>query len=109
MSALLQGHGSPIDILDGVAGPTLFHNGIPHEADGAISIDIGGAIAFYHQGLPFTAVGRLACSNLSTTARFGSGAAPFVAGGQLSIANGEATALINEGVPYDASNRIATT
>jgi len=57
------------------------------EADGSLAVDTVSAIDHYHQGLPFTAVGRLAVAFAPPT-YFGGGAAPFTAAGRLSLIDG---------------------
>jgi hypothetical protein len=89
MSALLQGVPIRVDdgsiyAINGITPVDHFHNGLPYEADGALSMDNVGAITHHHQGLPFTALGRLAIG--LTPTYFGSGAAPFNVDGRLAVA-----------------------
>lgn len=86
MSQLLQGKTVPIPVSGGEP-PDFFWNGIPMNADHTLAVDEEGPISLHHQGLPFTAQGRLAVSSLNPPVRFNSGAMPLDSGGRLSIAS----------------------
>jgi len=78
MSALLQvaTRNGVLPAVDGVAAPLYVAGGIPYDATG-VAVDLTGVIDHYHQGLPFTANGRL-CVVQTAPAYYGSGAAPFL-------------------------------
>ena len=99
---------SAIPVVDGTAAPEGFTDGLP--MDGAyLAIDTASAIANHHQGLPFTAAGRLAASldAAITQEMFHGGAAPIDAAGRLAF--GTTPAFYTHGVPYTAANQIAYT
>jgi hypothetical protein len=108
MSALLQGVpirvSGAIQVTVGTVAPDHVSNGIPYEADGAVSVATTGAIDHYHQGLPYTAAGRLATVAAAPT-YFGSGAAPFNATGRLCTGTG--VDHVSSGVGYAANGSIA--
>jgi len=93
-----------IQVLDGVLAPEYFYQGLPWEA-GVLAVDLVGAIDHYHEGIPFTAVGRLAVSE-DAPVRFGAGAAPFDANGRLAMSN-DAVDHYSSGIPYTATGGIA--
>ena len=78
MSALLQFR-TPAGAFDDVIAPDYVHNGIPYVSTGEIAVDSAGAITHYHQGLGFTAAGRIA-STIAPPEYYGSGSAGFVDG-----------------------------
>jgi hypothetical protein len=107
MSALLNA--SPKDAngviaLNGQLAATLtFVNGLPYEGE-SLAVDSIGAIAYYHQGLPFTAVHRLAV-NGNSPGYYNSGAAPFTNLGKLCLFSDTATDY-SSGVPYVALGQV---
>ena len=109
MSALLQlvprRVGGAIDQTVGTLAPDHFANGLPYEADSTLAIDTVTAIDHYHQGLGFTAVGRLAATLTGPPARFNSGAAPMDAGGRLVFALGS-NAHYAHGVGYTPNSSV---
>ncbi len=112
MSQLLQvatrGGGS-IPFSEGVVAPTYFDQGIPFtESEGVVgvSVTLAGVIDHYHQGLPFTAVGRLAVTNDKPVDHYGSGAAPFDVSGLLVLGSG-AVDHFSAGIPYTVDGQIA--
>jgi hypothetical protein len=108
MSALLQS--APKDPNTGqilsVAGtdaPEYFTNGLPYDA-GLVAIDTAGVVDHYHQGLPFTEVGRLVVTQ-NAPLYFSTGAAPF-ADSKLCATEDEVTHWVN-GVPYTAVSAVS--
>ena len=87
MSALFnscpRGEYGQILAIQGDGPPDFFANGLPFEA-GRLAIDIGPTNPRWHQGLPLTPNGRIACGNLSPT-RFNSGSMPLTPAGRLAV------------------------
>ena len=107
MSQLLQ-VATRTGLLPAVVGtlaPLYFDQGIPYDA-GGIAVDTSSAVDHWHQGLPFTATGRIRAS-VSNPDSFGSGAAPF-AGQYLSVQLA-ATDHTTVGIPFTAASAIART
>ena len=71
---------------DGVTPPAFVKNGIPYAASGAFAVTTTSAIDHYHQGLPFSAEGRLCIETISPPVRVGNGATPFTASGKVAVA-----------------------
>jgi len=99
-----------VPTIDGFAAPNYMHNGIPYEiaAEGGavgVAIQVGGTIDHYHQGLPFTAAGRIAAGAEKPLEYFGSGAAPFEVVSLLSFGSG-AIDHVSAGVPYTVDEQI---
>ncbi len=112
MSALLQrvpilGASTGIFVVDGVAPPFIFHNGLPYEANGALCVDTNNGVANYHQGLPFTVAGRLV-TKAGVLGFFGSGAAPFITEDTLLIKDLTVPTVFSSGVGYTTASEIAT-
>jgi hypothetical protein len=109
MSALLQlvplRVGGAINVTDGLTAPDHFANGLPYDADSTLSVAVDGVIDHYHQGLGFTAIGRLVTTLTGPPTRFGSGAAPFNATGALVMAIG-ANAHYAHGVGYTPNSSV---
>jgi hypothetical protein len=91
---------SYVAVVDSSSLPTGFTGGIPvdNSQGPAVAVDVGGTIDHYHQGLPFTAAGRIVVVLDATVAYYGSGAAPFDANGRLIVTAGPDTAYI--AVPF---------
>jgi len=111
LSALLQGvpkrdAAGGILITLGVAAPAYFHNGIPYEANGRVATQLA-VPTHYHQGLPFTASGRLSYT-AGAVSHYGSGAAPFD-GPDVLMMGGEGVSHYVHGVAYNVSNNIEIT
>ncbi len=111
MSQLLQvaTRGGTISILDGAGAPDFYDQGIPYDFDEGINkvaVTIAGIIDHYYQGIPFTAVGRLAASSDKPVGFFGSGAAPFEDVTEFLIFGSGATANFSAGIPYTADGQI---
>jgi hypothetical protein len=112
MSQLLQiatRGGGPIPVVDGAIAPDHFDQGIPYDrVEGAnkVAVDVGGVITHHHQGLPFTAAGRIALDNGKPISYWGSGAAPF---SSLFLLSGGVGAITHysAGIPYTAAAQIA--
>jgi hypothetical protein len=108
MSALLQVAarfpGVALPVLVGTAAPTKIMGGIPYDS-GVLAIDTTNAIARHHQGLPFTANGRLAASDLDPV-DFNSGAEPLDTNGRLAMSNDSITSW-SSGIPYVSTGGIA--
>jgi hypothetical protein len=94
--------GGTIDGTDGLTAPDHFYNGLGYEADGTLSVAVGGTVDHYHQGLPFTSGGRLVVAATAVD-HYGSGAAPFTATGVLSI-TGTAPTGFEHGVGFNAGS-----
>lgn len=93
MSQLLQGKTLLVPISGGEP-PALFWNGIPMNPDFTMAIDDEGAITHHHQGLPFTAAGRLATDSVGAVARYNNGAMPLTAAGRLARFSGPSVAQL---------------
>lgn len=114
MSQLLQiatrRNAEAIDVADGFGVPLYFDQGIPYdEIEGGqlgVATQLAGVIDHYHQGLPFTAQGRLAVTNDKPVEYYGSGAAPFDAGGLL-VLGSTVIDHYSAGIPYTADGQIA--
>ena len=87
MSALFnscpRGEYGQILAIQGDGPPDTYVNGLPFEA-GRLAIDIGPTTPRWHQGLPFTPAGRIACGNLAPS-RFNSGTMPLTPAGRLAV------------------------
>ena len=94
-----------VDITNGVAAPDHFSNGVPYEADKSVAVAIDGVIDHYHQGLGFSAAGRLAATLTGPPTRFNSGAAPMNATGHLVFAIGS-NAHYNSGLGYTPNSSV---
>jgi hypothetical protein len=111
MSALFQGP-PPRDangwllITNAATVPAYFHNGLPYEADGRLAFEAFGVVDHYHQGLPFTAEGRIAYAGAAPT-YFGMGAAPFNTTGIASANAGGGH--YSSGVQYGVGGGVSTT
>jgi hypothetical protein len=93
-----------VAMVDGTSLPTGFTGGIPvdnSEGAPAVAADTSGAITHYHQGLPFTAEGRIAIVQDGPIAYWGSGAAPFSSAGRLIVTGTPYNSYI--AVPYGDS------
>jgi len=112
MSQLLHilGTEGGIRLVPSSAKPTRTTQGLPTDPAGGLpglAIDLTGAITHHHQGLPFTAQGRLAAELAAgVPAYFGSGAAPFSATGRLLFSSDPAIASHIARVPFAADGRI---
>ena len=110
MSALLQGVPFHRDATGGIyfengtTVPDRVANGIPYAADGAVAIDFSGVPDHFHQGLGFTAAGRLAAKTGAPN-YYGAGAAPILDGGTLAIQEGVTTHL-SSGIGYTATSQV---
>jgi hypothetical protein len=93
-----------LSYVDGTSAPTYFSNGLPYENDGSVAVAVDGVIDHYHQGLPFTAYGRLVVTLSGPPTRFGGGAAPFSASGQLVL--GSDVTHYSGGIPFTATSAI---
>jgi hypothetical protein len=93
-----------IPTLDGVSAPQYVDQGIPYD-NGNVAVDLSSAINHHHQGLPFTAAGRLAVTQ-DAPDYYGSGAAPFNAG-RLCMLDANIDHYAS-GIPYVAASNIAT-
>lgn len=95
MSALFnacpRGEYGQILAIQGDGPPDSYVNGLPFEA-GRLAIDIGPTNPRWHQGLPLTPAGRVACGNLAPS-RFNSGTMPLTPAGRLAVDIVEATAV----------------
>ncbi len=112
MSQLLQiaTRGGQIIALSGLGPPDFVDQGIPFVDDEGViklALDIGGAIAYHHQGLPFTGAGRLASTNDKPVEYYGSGGAPFDSTGLLVFGSG-AIDHHSAGIPYTVDGQIST-
>jgi len=113
MSQLLQvatrGGGS-IVAIGGADPPSFVDQGIPFDIlEGgviAMSTVLAGVISHHHQGLPFTAEGRLAVTNDKPVDYYGSGAAPFDSIGLLALGSGPVDHY-SAGIPYTVDGQIA--
>lgn len=106
MSALLQTFADgTVAYRNGTGVPTGFTNGLPVDT-GALAVDGATAIDHHHQGLPYTANGRLAVSIGGSVSFYNHGAAPIDAGGRLVIDTGAAAAFTS-GVPYTGTGEVA--
>lgn len=117
MSALYEGPpyrvaSGALDADNGTGGLGFaggFHNGLPYggvEFNREVPMDSISAIDHHHQGLPFTANGRVAVDVDGVIAYYGSGSAPFTAAGRLCVESGAITHHTS-GVGYTAFNRVA--
>ena len=112
MSQLLQvaTRGGQILALSGVTAPDYFDQGIPYISDEGVTkvaVEIAGIIDHYHQGLPYTAVGRLAVTNDKPVDYFGSGSAPFDVSNLLDFGSGPVEHH-SAGIPYTVQGQIST-
>ena len=82
-----------------------FSQGLPYIGD-AVAVDLSAAVTHHHQGLPFTADGKLAAV-VAAPDYFGSGAAPFTSAGRLAVSSNAASKYL-AGVTFDASGSVAT-
>ncbi len=113
MSQLLQGAtrgGESIVAFHATDPPEYFWNGLPYdrvEGTPALAIELGpvAGIDHYHQGLPFTAVGRLAIDSGKPVAYYGSGAAPFSDLSLIDLAVG-AVDHYSAGIPYTVGGQV---
>ena len=94
-----------IAIRTGRSAPLLVTGGIPFDADGVVAVTNFGAIAYYHQGLPFTSEGRLCVELDGAVARVGNGGAPFTATGLLALSTSAVDRVI-AGIPYTAEGQL---
>lgn len=106
----VRGDGT-VTVVDGTAAPARFHNGLPFDdiaidAKSGLAVDLTGTPDHYHQGLGFTAAGRIAAKT-GTPAYFGSGAAPFQPFGILSFESAPQTAAVG-GTPFTATSQVAS-
>ena len=83
----------------GTGAPDHYHNGLPATSDGKLACDDASAITHYHQGLGFTAENRLAVILDAVVDHYGSGAAPFDANNRLVMTEAIATDYVS-GVGY---------
>jgi hypothetical protein len=95
-----------IQHTDALAAPLFFHAGLPFDGSYLLAVDGTSAIDHHHQGLPFTAAGRLAVALDGTVDRIGGGAAPFDVAGRLVVGVSAAIDHTVYGVPYDAQSRV---
>ena len=104
MSALLQGRSidGAIPVFTGEDPPAFFHNGIPYHSPRVIATT-QAPVDHYHQGLPFSAAGRL-CTAVGNVAYFGGGAAPFNADGDIALA--AVSDHYSSGVPYSPGGAV---
>jgi hypothetical protein len=88
--------------------PLVFHNGLPYEALELLGLQIDSisAIDHHHQGLPFTAAGRLAVDTNGVVSYFGHGSAPFTAAGRLCVSTTATGAKASCGVRYNSSENV---
>ncbi len=112
MSQLLQvaSRRGGFEILDGVAPPTFFDQGIPYFDDEGVqrlAVQIAGVIHHYHQGLPFTADGRLAAASDKPVDRIAPGGAPFEAVTNFLVFGSGGIDHYAAGIPYTAANQLA--
>jgi hypothetical protein len=68
-------------------------------------VDDAGVIDHYWQGLPFTAIGRLAVAIGGAVNRIAPGGAPFTTAGLLVFGAG-AVDHYSAGIPYTATNQL---
>ena len=110
MSQLLQvaTRTGVIPAVDGTAAPLYVDQGIPYDAGGLLALHVDGTVDHYHQGLPFTAAGRLVGTATAPT-HFGSGAAPMASILGSSMLSGRAGGAnhYSVGIPYSVSSGIA--
>ena len=83
--------------IDATTAPFYVSEGVPYDV-GGVAIDSVSPITNYHQGIPFTANGRIA-ADINAPTYFGSGGAPFTPTGRLSIQT-TATDHVLAGVPF---------
>ena len=95
-----------LDITDGAAAPNHFSNGLGFEADGTLSIQFDGVVDHWHQGIPFTAVGRVVLSQ-NPPNFFSSGATPVVSNQSIASTNAGAVDHYVHGVGYTVDGREA--
>jgi hypothetical protein len=111
MSALLNASpkvGGAVSFLDGTLAPDHVSSGIPYEIGGLLAVEVDGAISHYHQGLGYTATGRLAATLTGPPTRIGNGAAPFNTTGHLVLAIGSSAHYAN-GIPYTPNSSVNST
>jgi hypothetical protein len=107
VSALLQSAPkdpgtSAVLVTTGTATPAYWYNGLPYTG-GELAVDDSTAIDHYHQGVGFTAVGRL-CITTGAPVYFTSGAAPMNAG-RLCMSGGAAVNYTS-GVAYNSDGTV---
>lgn len=106
MSQLLQVPAREgLNALNGSSAPALFHAGLPYVDADTLAVDLAGAIVYHHQGLPFTAEGRLAATQDPPT-DYGPGAAPLAAG-RLCMLDAPVAEFIPGGVGVTAGGQVA--
>lgn len=106
MSQLLQVPArNGLNVFVGATPPPLFHGGLPYENATDIAVDLTGPVAYHHQGLPFTAEGRLAVTEDPPTEQ-GPGAMPL-ASGRLCMQNAVPAEYIPGGVGVTVGGQIA--
>ncbi len=110
MSQLLQvatRAGGVFTVLSGNTPPDFFDQGIPYVNDEGViklAVEVAGPIHHYHQGLPFTAEGRLAATTDKPVVYFSSGA-PFDDEGFLCFGS-LAFDHTSAGIPYTADSQL---
>lgn len=112
MSQLLQvaTRSGSMPILDGVGSPDYFDQGIPYDLDEGVvrlAVTIAGVIDHYHQGLPFTAVGRLAISTDKPVGRIAPGGAPFEDIAEVIVFGSGAVHHFSAGIPYTVEDQLS--
>ena len=112
MSQLLQiaTRGGQLIALSGATAPSFIDQGIPYVDDEGVikvAVEIAGVIDHHHQGLPFTAAGRLAVTNDKPVVYYGSGGAPFDATGLLVFGSGPIDHF-SAGIAYTVQGQIST-
>jgi hypothetical protein len=107
MSQLLQvaTRSGAVATLDGGGAPSRVDQGIPYDGL-SVAADLSGVVDHHHQGLPFTAVGRLAVTS-SPPLYYGSGAAPM-SNGRLCMVDSSIDHY-SAGIPYTSAGLVATT
>ena len=102
MSQLLQVgcRSGVLKVIEGIAPPTHFHNGIPYEGD-AVAVSFSLPITHYHQGLPFNSLGRIAALT-GPPDSIQSGPIPIKTTGRVSGSLDLTPSNYNGGVPYGA-------
>ncbi len=95
----------PVVTSTGSLAPDYFDQGLPYDAGGGLAIHSGGAIDHYHQGIPFTVVGRISAALPGTVTRISPGGVPFTVEGFVAF-GGAGVDHYSAGIPYTASNQI---
>jgi hypothetical protein len=68
------------------SAPTIYAQGVGYiAATGSLAADIGGAVASFAQGLPFTSAGRIACDQVGAISTYVAGI-PRTATGAIATA-----------------------